>query len=120
MSLSTPTTDLTNPQDDLKAETNFRALTDLGILKRILILKDQTIDIGSITAGLAVQTDVTVNGAEVGDPAFASAPSNLPDHVAVFAFVHSANTVRLRVANHSNSTVDPPSGDYTIVVFDTT
>ena len=76
-----------------------------------------TIDFGSISANLAADSDVTINGARANDICVV-APPGAPDAEITFtAFVESANTVTVRAANNSAGAVNPASGTYRVMVY---
>lgn len=71
------------------------------------------------TANGAVATEltVTVTGAAVGDKVVLGPPSTLETGLIAFGYVSAANTVSIRLANLSGSTVDPASASWKVAVF---
>lgn len=75
-------------------------------------------DLGNIVDGAFANFNMTVTGAAVGDPAFASFASGaMPAGVWLDAHVTAADTVRVTMHNESGAAYDPPNGNYRAVVI---
>lgn len=84
----------------------------------MVIIKEATIDFGSVSAQTSADSTVTVTGAAIGDNVTVSvktAAVNLAN-TCYTAFVSAANTVTVRLNNYSASGKDPASGVFKILV----
>lgn len=78
-----------------------------------------TLDFPSTASGAVSALTVTVTGAATGDKVALGAPSTLETGLIAFGFVSAANTVTVRLANLSGSTVDPASASWKVAVLTT-
>jgi hypothetical protein len=96
------------------------AAGDIGrwrLMARQTLFGTKTWDPGTLAAdGNATSTTVTVTGAVVGDPAFASLTTIGANNVLVSAHVSSADTVTVVVMNKTGGALDIASGTLNVVV----
>lgn len=76
-----------------------------------------TINPGTLTAGQVYTANITVNGANVGDPVTVGWAVGAGNTVTLDAYVVSANTVRLMIGNDSGGNITPGSANFQILVF---
>lgn len=76
-----------------------------------------TWDPASVADGAVVNTTVTVTGAAVGDPAYASLSTVTVANVILGAVVTAANTVSVTLHNKTGAAYDAASGTLKAVVF---
>lgn len=78
---------------------------------------ETTWDPGSIADGDDLSTTVTVTGAAVGDPCFASLSTLGANDVLISAHVQAADTVRVVLLNRTGGAFDAASGTLRVVCF---
>jgi hypothetical protein len=86
--------------------------------KDVTLLVTETVDVPSISSNSTYTLEVTLNGAEVGDFVQPIYPSELIDLGIIVGvpIVTATNTVKMILHNHSGSSVNPASGDYTFKI----
>jgi hypothetical protein len=90
---------------------------------RALTAVNADVDTGSIAATASVEFTVTVAGAKVGDvviatPSIRHSTGATANTVSYYAYVSSANTVTVHIANNSAAAIDPPDNvSWRVVVF---
>jgi hypothetical protein len=75
-----------------------------------------TVDLTSVSSNARSHTHVTVPGAVLGAECMASLPGGYPDQVFAVCHVDSPGTIDLHVCN-LGTPYDPPSGTYSVRVF---
>jgi hypothetical protein len=76
-----------------------------------------TLDFSSIPANSTAQLTITVTGAAVGDVVQLGPPAALEVGLMATGFVSAANTVTVRLANVTTSSIDPASATWSAVVL---
>lgn len=71
-----------------------------------------TVDPANILANVTGDTAVTLTGAAVGDFVSVAPPANLDAGISFCAFVASANTLTLRLANNTAGAINVASGTW--------
>ncbi|MGB0432072.1 MAG: hypothetical protein ACPGLV_16475, partial [Bacteroidia bacterium] len=93
-------------------------LGQTGTALAAIIKADVTVNVGNISSDGHLNVDFTVPGAQVGSSVMVSPSADLPNQVYIGQVrVVSANTVRVRFFNESNSGKDPASMTYYITVI---
>lgn len=73
---------------------------------------------GAITANAcAADLSVTVTGAAVGAECVVGLPATVEAGILANCYVSAADTVKLRICNHTGASVTPASADYSVRVF---
>lgn len=75
-----------------------------------------TINFGSIAAGAVATQAVTLNGVVAGDAVMLGPPSNWNTALLTYAIATSANTVTIVANNSSAGAIDPPEGEWQVLV----
>ena len=98
------------PNDELRLDAQGRVVIGGGAPVTGLRFGTVAVDPGSLAAGAAADTDVTVAGLTTSDKVFAAAPADLEDGlVLVAASVPAADTLRIRLLNTSAGAIDGAS-----------
>lgn len=84
---------------------------------RIIGSSSKTWDPPSISAGLATSTTFTVSGADTTDFVLFTHTSSVSSLIVIQAFVESANTVRVSLANASSGAINVDSGTWKVMVL---
>jgi hypothetical protein len=77
-----------------------------------------TVDFASIAAGgVGESAAITVTGAAVGDRVSVGPPATIEAGLAGWSgYVSAANTVKIRIANHTGAAIDPASATWTVAI----
>jgi hypothetical protein len=84
-----------------------------------ILASSTTTDLSSIGNGTETDVQITVTGAAVGDVVAIGMPDGVfnTNDVVVRAWVSAADTVTIRIANNSGSSIDPGSETYRAMVY---
>jgi hypothetical protein len=75
-----------------------------------------TLDFSSIGAGSTAEMTITVTDAAAGDSVVVSPPAGIEAGLIWSGYVSASNTVKVRLANVTGSSIDPASGTWRAVV----
>lgn len=107
------TTTVTNPGGGSLSATQVGIHT-VGIGQSVTT---STWSVGAIADGAALNKDIAVAGAAVGDFVLASHTKMLTDELSISAHVSAADTVKVVISNSSGASVTPGSGTASVLVF---
>lgn len=97
--------------------TGDGSLNDPYVVTLKYLTEEETLNFGSINAGLQASLTVSVMGALVGDVVMVGAPSTLEAGLSFCAYVSAADTVRVIVTNNTAGSIDPASASWKIGVL---
>ena len=98
------------------SNTNEISGVNKGVILGSCILTQPTLTYTSIGAGLTQDQTTTVSGASLGDIVWLGAP-NLAAGYGFYGFVSAANTVTVRVANHTAGSLTPGALVFNVLVI---
>jgi hypothetical protein len=79
-----------------------------------LLSATAVLDFPSVGIGADEELTITVPGALVGDAVMLGLPATFEADLIAFAFVTAANTVTVRVVNHTGAVINPASGTFRV------
>ncbi len=89
------------------------ASSEIAYIKKSTV----SVDLASINDGAIAEATVTVSGAATGDSVIATPPASLAAGLGVVgAYVSAADTVKLRVVNHSGAPVDEAAANWVFLL----
>lgn len=89
-----------------------------GATVTAILKASSTIDFGAISGNSTTDSsDITVVGASTGDPVLVGAPSTINSGLVVTGYVSAADTVKIRIANVTQGSINPANGTFSIVVI---